>query len=147
MVKFSNQLYCILFFAAMSILTLIIVQTVYSFIKNDIQMPKFVISIIMEFIFVFVIIKVYDEIGCKWENIKVVPIAKKHKEEVQPTVQNNYYYSNSPKFNTNRFCPNCGITVTKHIPQSDLEKDETIPRFCRNCGSLINETKIHESNK
>jgi hypothetical protein len=131
----------------MSILTLIIVQTVYSFIKNDIQMPKFVISIIMEFIFVFVIIKVYDEIGCKWENIKVVPIAKKQKGEVQPTVQNNYYYSNSPKFNTTRFCPNCGITVTKHIPQSDLEKDETIPRFCRNCGSLINETKIHESNK
>lgn len=142
MVKFSNQLYSILFFAAMSILTLIIVQTVYSFIKNDIQMPKFVISIITEFIFVFVIIKVYDEIGCKWENIKVVPISKKRKEEVQPTVQNNYYYSSSPKFNTTRFCPNCGITVTKHIPQSDLEKDEAIPRFCRNCGTLINETKI-----
>ena len=147
MVKFANQLYSILFFAAMSILTLIIVQTVYSFIKNDIQMPKFVISIITEFIFVFVIIKVYDEIGCKWENIKIVPIAKKNKEEVQPRVQNNYYYSNLPKFNTTRFCPNCGMTITKHILQSGLEKHETIPKFCRNCGSLINETKIHESNK
>ena len=74
MVKISSQLYSILFFVAISLLTIIIVQTFYSFIKSEIEVQLFIISIIIELIFIFVIIKVYDELGCKWENLKTIPL-------------------------------------------------------------------------
>ena len=142
MVKFSSQLYSILFLAAMSILTVIIVQTIYSFIKNEMEMSKFVVSIIMEVVFVFIIVKVYDEIGCKWENMKIIAVGKKKKDQVQQTVQNNYYYGTSPKLNVSKFCPNCGMSIIKQTLVSKLEKNETLPRYCRNCGSVINVTEI-----
>ena len=93
MVKISSQLYSLLFFVAISLLTIIIVQTFYSFIKNEVEVQLFIISIIIELIFVFVIIKVYDELGCKWENVKTIPLLTKKKKYL-PTVQNNYYYNN-----------------------------------------------------
>ena len=80
MVKISSQLYSILFFVSISFLTIIIVQTFYSFIKNGIEFQLFLLSIIIELIFVFVIIKVYDELGCKWENVKTIPLVTKKKE-------------------------------------------------------------------
>ena len=79
MVKISSQLYSILFFIAISLLTIIIVQTGYSFIKGGIEIQLFTVSIIIELIFVFVIIKVYDELGCKWENVKTIPLLKKRR--------------------------------------------------------------------
>jgi hypothetical protein len=145
MVKFSNQLYSVLFFITISILTIITVQTIHLFIKNEIGMVKFMISLIIELIFVFVIIKVYDEIGCKWENIKIVPISKKRNEEIQAKIQNNYYYNNITNL-TKKFCPHCGISIEKNHTESNL-KNEILPRFCRNCGTLLNNTRFTENNQ
>ncbi|HET9807957.1 MAG TPA: hypothetical protein VFP49_13725 [Nitrososphaeraceae archaeon] len=102
----------------------------------------FIVSIIIEIMFVFAIIKVYDELGCKWESIKTIPlISKKKEKEFQSTVQNNYYYnSNNNTVNSKtRICPNCGISITNYKINSRIEG---IPKFCRNCGFLVKENII-----
>jgi hypothetical protein len=132
MVKISSQLYSLLFFVAISLLTIIIVQTFYSFIKNEVEIQLFIISIIIELIFVFVIIKVYDELGCKWENVKTIPLLTKTKKYL-PTVQNNYYYNNNDDSSTS-FCSNCGISLSYR--GKNIHKENT-PKFCRNCGYLL----------
>jgi predicted RNA-binding Zn-ribbon protein involved in translation (DUF1610 family) len=132
MVKISSQLYSLLFFVAISLLTIIIVQTFYSFIKNEVEVQLFIISFIIELIFVFVIIKVYDELGCKWENVKTIPLLTKKKKYL-PTVQNNYYYNNNDDSSTS-FCSNCGISLTYR--GKNIHKENT-PKFCRNCGYLL----------
>ena len=132
MVKISSQLYSILFFVAISLLTIIIVQTFYSFINNELEIQLFIISIIIELIFVFVIIKVYDELGCKWENVKTIPLLTKKKKYL-PTVQNNYYYNNNDDSSTS-FCSNCGISLSYR--GKNMHKENT-PKFCRNCGYLL----------
>ncbi|HET8857202.1 MAG TPA: hypothetical protein VFM28_06720 [Nitrososphaeraceae archaeon] len=100
----------------------------------------FIVSIIIEIIFVFVIIKVYDELGCKWESIKTIPLLRK-KKEFQTTVQNNYYYNdnNNTVDSKMRFCSNCGISITNYNINSSIED---IPKFCRNCGFLLKENII-----
>jgi predicted RNA-binding Zn-ribbon protein involved in translation (DUF1610 family) len=132
MVKISSQLYSLLFFVAISLLTIIIVQTFYSFIKNEVEVQLFIISIIIELLFVFVIIKVYDELGCKWENVKTIPLLTKKKKYL-PTVQNNYYYNNNDDTSTS-FCSNCGISLAYR--GKNMHKENT-PKFCRNCGYLL----------
>ena len=132
MVKISSQLYSILFFVAISLLTIIIVQTFYSFIKKEVEIQLFIISFIIELIFVFVIIKVYDELGCKWENVKTIPLITKKKKYL-PTVQNNYYYNNNDDASTS-FCSNCGISLSYR--GKNTHKENT-PKFCRNCGYLL----------
>jgi hypothetical protein len=132
MVKISSQLYSILFFVAISLLTIIIVQTFYSFIKSEIEVQLFIISIIIELIFIFVIIKVYDELGCKWENVKTIPLLTKKKKYL-PTVQNNYYYNNNDDTCTS-FCSNCGISLSYR--GKNMHKENS-PKFCRNCGYLL----------
>ena len=133
MVKISSQLYSLLFFVAISLLTIIIVQTFYSFIKNEVEVQLFIISIIIELIFVFVIIKVYDELGCKWENVKTIPLLTKKKKYL-PTVQNNYYYNNDTDDASTSFCSNCGIPLSY---SSINLNQESIPKFCRNCGVIL----------
>ena len=133
MVKISSQLYSVLFFVAISILTIIIVQTFYSFIKNEVEIQLFIISIIIELIFVFVIIKVYDELGCKWENVKTIPLLTKKKKYL-PTVQNNYYYNNNNDDANISFCSNCGISLSYRGKNTHTENT---PKFCRNCGYLL----------
>lgn len=132
MVKISSQLYSILFFVAISLLTIIIVQTFYSFIKSEIEVQLFIISIIIELIFIFVIIKVYDELGCKWENVKTIPLLTKKKKYL-PTVQNNYYYNNNDDTSIS-FCSNCGISLSYR--GKNMHKENS-PKFCRNCGYLL----------
>jgi hypothetical protein len=131
MVKISSQLYSVLFFVAISLLTIIIVQTFYSFLKSAIDFQLFLVSIIIELIFVFVIIKVYDELGCKWENVKTIPLLTK-KKAYSPTVQHNYYYNNNNDSKT-IFCSNCGIPLSSSINLNQ----ESIPKFCRNCGVFL----------
>lgn len=141
MVKFLSQIYSILLFLSISILTIVIVQTLYSFIQNELHFQTFIVSIIIEIIFVFVIIKVYDELGCKWESIKTIPLLRK-KKEFQTTVQNNYYYNdnnNNTVDSKMRFCSNCGISITNYNINSSIED---IPKFCRNCGFLLKENII-----
>ena len=139
MVKFLIQIYSILFFLSISILTIIIVQTLYTFIQNELHFQTFIVSIIIESMFVFVIIKVYDELGCKWESVKTIPILRK-KKEFQTTVQNNYYYNNNNTLETKtRFCSNCGISITNYQINSNVEN---IPKFCSNCGFLLKENFI-----
>jgi hypothetical protein len=133
MVKISSQLYSLLFFVAISLLTIIIVQTFYSFIKNEVEIQLFIISFIIEIIFVFVIIKVYDELGCKWENVKTIPLLTKKKKYL-PTVQNNYYYNNNDDDTSISFCSNCGISL--YYRGKNMQKENT-PKFCRNCGYLL----------
>ena len=133
MVKISSQLYSLLFFVAISLLTIIIVQTFYSFIKNEVEVQLFIISFIIEIIFVFVIIKVYDELGCKWENVKTIPLFTKKKKYL-PTVQNNYYYNNNDDDTSISFCSNCGISL--YYRGKNMQKENT-PKFCRNCGYLL----------
>jgi hypothetical protein len=142
-VKFLSQIYSILLFISISLLTIIIVQTLYSFIKNELHFQTFIVSITIEIIFVFVIIKVYDELGCKWESIKTIPLLRK-KKEFQTTIQNNYYYNDNNKNNNTvdsktRFCSNCGISITNYNINSNIEN---IPKFCRNCGFLVKESII-----
>lgn len=132
MVKISSQLYSILFFLAISFLTIIIVQTFYSFIQSGIEFQLFLVSIIIELIFVFVIIKVYDELGCKWENVKTIPLVTK-KKAYSTTVQHNYYYNNNNDSKT-IFCSNCGIPLS--YSRINLNQENN-PRFCRNCGVLL----------
>ena len=132
MVKISNQLYSLLFFVAISLLTIIIVQTFYSFLKSAIDFQLFLVSIIIELIFVFVIIKVYDELGCKWENVKTIPLLTK-KKAYATTVQHNYYYNNNNESKT-IFCSNCGIPLSYF---SINLNEESIPKFCRNCGVFL----------
>jgi hypothetical protein len=67
-----SKIYLITFYLSISILTIIIVQTLGCFIKNEVQLYKFIISISIELFLVFVIIKVYDELGCKWEDTKTI---------------------------------------------------------------------------
>ena len=136
MVRVSNHIYSFLFFIAISILTIIIAQTIHLFLQNKIGMLKFVISLIIELTFGVAIIKVYDDVGCKWENIHVLPISKKRKEEYSK-VQNNYYYNAITDLK--KFCPNCGIIIGKSRSTSYLD-NEILPRFCRNCGILLKET-------
>lgn|GEM_PF-1348445 len=139
MVKFLIQIYSILFFLSISILTIIIVQTLYTFIQNELHFQTFIVSIIIESMFVFVIIKVYDELGCKWESVKTIPLLRK-KKEFQTTVQNNYYYNNNNTLETKtRFCSNCGISITNYQINSNVEN---IPKFCSNCGFLLKENFI-----
>lgn len=139
MVKFLIQIYSILFFLSISILTIIIVQTLYTFIQNELHFQTFIVSIIIESMFVFVIIKVYDELGCKWESVKTIPILRK-KKEFQTTVQNNYYYNNNNTLETKtRFCSNCGISITNYQINSNVEN---IPKFCSNCGFSLKENFI-----
>lgn len=141
MVKFLSQIYSILLFLSISILTIVIVQTLYSFIQNELHFQTFIVSIIIEIIFVFVIIKVYDELGCKWESIKTIPLLRK-KKEFQTTVQNNYYYNdnnNNTVDSKMRFCSNCGISITNYNINSSIED---MPKFCRNCGFLLKENII-----
>ena len=132
MVKISSQLYSVLFFVAISLLTIIIVQTFYSFLKSAIEFQLFLVSIIIELIFVFVIIKVYDELGCKWENVKTIPLLRK-KKAYSTTVQHNYYYNNNNESKT-IFCSNCGIPLSY---SSINLNQESIPKFCRNCGVFL----------
>ena len=132
MVKISSQLYSVLFFVAISLLTIIIVQTFYSFLKSAIEFQLFLVSIIIELIFVFVIIKVYDELGCKWENVKTIPLLTK-KKAYSPTVQHYYYYNNNNESKT-IFCSNCGIPLSY---SSINLNQESIPKFCRNCGVFL----------
>ena len=132
MVKISSQLYSVLFFVAISLLTIIIVQTFYSFLKSAIEFQLFLVSIIIELIFVFVIIKVYDELGCKWENVKTIPLLTQ-KKAYSPTVQHNYYYNNNNDSKT-IFCSNCGIPLSY---SSINLNQESIPKFCRNCGVFL----------
>ena len=145
MVKFLSQIYSILLFLSISILTIVIVQTLYSFIQNELHFQTFIVSIIIEIIFVFVIIKVYDELGCKWESIKTIPLLRK-KKEFQTTVQNNYYYNdnNNTVDSKMRFCSNCGISITNYNINSSIED---IPKFCRNCGFLLKESLIDVSHQ
>lgn len=140
MIKFLSQIYSILLFLSISILTIVIVQTLYSFIQNELHFQTFIVSIIIEIIFVFVIIKVYDELGCKWESIKTIPLLRK-KKEFQTTVQNNYYYNDNDNTVASkmRFCSNCGISITNYNINSSIED---IPKFCRNCGFLLKENII-----
>ena len=140
-VKFLSQIYSILLFLSISILTIIIVQTLYSFIQNQLHFQTFIVSIIIEIIFVFVIIKVYDELGCKWESIKTIPILRKKKEEIPTRVQNHYYYKDNNNIvdSKTRFCSNCGISIPNYNINSNIE---TIPRFCKNCGFLLKENII-----
>ena len=141
MVKFLIQIYSILFFLSISILTIIIVQTLYTFIQNELHFQTFIVSIIIESMFVFVIIKVYDELGCKWESVKTIPLLRK-KKEFQTTVQNNYYYNhnnNNTLETKTRFCSNCGISITNYQINSNVEN---IPKFCSNCGFLLKENFI-----
>lgn len=140
MVKFLIQIYSILFFLSISILTIIIVQTLYTFIQNELHFQTFIVSIIIESMFVFVIIKVYDELGCKWESVKTIPLLRK-KKEFQTTVQNNYYYNNNNNTleTKTRFCSNCGISITNYQINSNVEN---IPKFCSNCGFLLKENFI-----
>jgi hypothetical protein len=133
MVKISSQLYSILFFVAISLLTIIIVQTCYSFIKTEIQFQIFVVSIIIELLFVFVIIKVYDELGCRWENVKTIPVLTKKKAS-STTVQHNYYYNNTNNDSKTIFCYNCGIPLYYNKINSNQDNN---PKFCRNCGVLL----------
>ena len=151
-VKFLSQIYSILFFLSISILTIIIVQTLYTFIQNELHFQTFIVSIIIEIMFVFVIIKVYDELGCKWESVKTIPLLRK-KKEIQSTVQNNYYYNTNNNNNNNnnneletktRFCPNCGISITNRKINSNIEN---IQKFCSNCGFLIKENIINWKQK
>lgn len=148
-VKFLSQIYSILFFLSISILTIIIVQTLYTFIQNELHFQTFIVSITIEIMFVFVIIKVYDELGCKWENVKTIPLLRK-KKEIQSTVQNNYYYNTNNNNNNNeletktRFCPNCGISITNRKINSNIEN---IQKFCSNCGFLIKENIINWKQK
>ena len=139
MVKISNQLYSLLFFIAISLLTIIIVQTFYSFIKSEMEFQLFLISIIIELIFVFVIIKVYDGLGCNWENVKTIPLLTK-KKEYSTTVQHNYYYHNSNDSKT-IFCSNCGIPLS--YPSINFNQ-ESIPKYCRNCGNLLTKGMVGE---
>lgn len=132
MVKISSQLYSVLFFVAISLLTIIIVQTFYSFLKSAIEFQLFLVSIIIELIFVFVIIKVYDELGCKWENVKTIPLLTK-KKVYSTTVQHNHYYNNNNESKT-IFCSNCGIPLSY---SSINLNEESIPKFCRNCGVFL----------
>jgi ribosomal protein S27AE len=132
MVKISSQLYSVLFFVAISLLTIIIVQTFYSFLKSAIEFQLFLVSIIIELIFVIVIIKVYDELGCKWENVKTIPLLTK-KKAYSTTVQHNYYYNNNNESKT-IFCSNCGIPLSY---SSINMNQESIPKFCRNCGVFL----------
>ena len=142
--KFLSQIYSILFFLSISILTIVIVQTLYTFIQNELHFQTFIVSIIIELMFVFVIIKVYDELGCKWESVKTIPLLRK-KKEFQTTVQNNYYYNNNNN-NTletkTRFCSNCGISINNYKINSHAEN---IPKFCSNCGFLLNENLIERN--
>lgn len=133
MVQISNQLYSVLFFVAISLLTIIIVQTFYSFIKSAIEFQLFLVSIFIELIFIFVIIKVYDELGCKWENVKTIPLLTK-KKAYSPTVQHNYYYNNNNNDSKTIFCSNCGIPLS--YSSIDVNQ-ESIPKFCRNCGVFL----------
>lgn len=144
-VKFLSQIYSIVLFLSVSILTIIIVQTLYSFIQNKLHFQTFIVSIIIEIIFVFVIIKVYDELGCKWESIKTIPLLRK-KKEFQTTVQNNYYYNDNDNTvdSKMRFCSNCGISITNYNINSSIED---IPKFCRNCGFLLKESLIDVSHQ
>ena len=132
MVKIASQLYSVLFFVAISLLTVIIVQTFYSFLNSAIEVQLFLVSIIIELIFVFVIIKVYDELGCKWENVKTIPLLTK-KKAYSPIVQHNYYYNNNNDSKT-IFCSNCGIPLSY---SSINLNQESIPKFCRNCGVFL----------
>ena len=132
MVKIASQLYSVLFFVAISLLTVIIVQTFYSFLKSAIEFQLFLVSIIIELIFVIVIIKVYDELGCKWENVKTIPLLTK-KKAYSTTVQHNYYYNNNNESKT-IFCSNCGIPLSY---SSINMNQESIPKFCRNCGVFL----------
>lgn len=132
MVKISSQLYSLLFFVAISLLTIIIVQTFYSFLKSAIEFQLFLVSIIIELIFVIVIIKVYDELGCNWENVKTIPLLTK-KKAYSTTVQHNYYYNNNNESKT-IFCSNCGIPLSY---SSINLNQESIPKFCRNCGVFL----------
>ena len=134
MVKIASQLYSVLFFVAISLLTVIIVQTFYSFLKSAIEFQLFLVSIIIELIFVFVIIKVYDELGCKWENVKTIPLLTKKKAS-STTVQHNYYYNNNNNNESKTiFCSNCGIPLSY---SSINLNQESIPKFCRNCGVFL----------
>ncbi len=146
-VKFLSQIYSILFFLSISILTIIIVQTLYTFIQNELHFQSFIVSITIEIMFVFVIIKVYDELGCKWESVKTIPLLRK-KKEIQSTVQNNYYYNTNNNNNEletkTRFCPNCGISITNRKINSNIEN---IQKFCSNCGFLIKENIINWKQK
>ncbi len=145
MVKFLSQIYSILFFLSISILTIVIVQTLYTFIQNELHFQTFIVSIIIEIMFVFVIIKVYDELGCNWESVKTIPLLRKNKE-FQTTVQNNYYYNNNNNSleTKTRFCSNCGISITNSKINSIVEN---IPKFCSNCGFLLKENSSERNHQ
>lgn len=143
MVRVSHHIYSFLFFIAISILTIIIVQTIHLFVQKEIGTLKFVISLIIELTFAVAIVKVYDEVGCKWENIKILPISKKRKEEYSK-VQNNYYFNTMSVLK--KFCPNCGSPVGKNLGKA-YSDNEILPRFCRNCGILLKETGITGDNQ
>src|SRR5688500_4531593 len=135
MVKISSQLYSVLFFVAISLLTIIIVQTFYSFLKSAIEFQLFLVSIIIELIFVFVIIKVYDELGSKWENVKTIPLITK-KKAYFTSVQHNYYYNNNNDSKTIIYFI-FGIPLS--FSSSNLNQENNL-RYCRNCGVLLTES-------
>jgi hypothetical protein len=138
--KCSSQIYSILFFLTISILTIIIVQTLYTFIKNELHFQTFIVSIIIETTFVIVIVKVYDELGCKWESLQTIPLLRK-KKEFQTHVQNNYYYNRGNEvldFKI-KYCSSCGTPTNTYQTINRLEKK---PKFCGNCGSMFTDDLI-----
>ena len=65
--------------------------------------------------------------------------------KIQKKVQNNYYYNNDLNL-TGTFCSNCGIPIAKNFSESN-PINEILPRFCKNCGYLLKDTKSTENNQ
>ncbi|NOJ29688.1 MAG: hypothetical protein DA328_05915 [Nitrososphaeraceae archaeon] len=129
----------VIFFISISIMTIIVVQSVIYFINVNSSHGIKIIVIGLEVSVIVIIVKIYDNLSV-WEKIsKVVSKDRVFSSNLKETIR---IYKN--KGGLIKYCSYCGYNINidenleeKHY-RNELEYNPTVPKYCINCGNKIN---------
>ncbi len=129
----------VLFFAGISIMTIIVVQTILYFINDDSSVVTKIIVISIEGSLILIMLKIYDDMS-RWEQISKVISGRFFNR-----TSNQTYDSEKISENLIKYCSYCGYNISVgHGSRLGLSnrneaniKDNIYPKYCINCGSKI----------
>lgn len=129
----------VIFFISISIMTIIVVQSIIYFINVNSSPGIKIIVIGLEVSVIVIIVKIHDNLSV-WEKIsKVVSKDRSFSSNLKETVG---IYKN--KSGLIKYCSYCGYNINidenlekKHY-RKELEDNPTDPKYCINCGNKIN---------
>ncbi len=129
----------ILFFIGISIMTIILVQSIIFFIKDQSSLGTKIFVILIEVSIIVTIIKLYDSMS-RWEKISKI-ITNRYPDNPKTTLNTEKKIENSTKY-----CSQCGYNINVDN-MSGTESDSNgikpkvdinnYPKYCINCGNKI----------